>query len=1655
MNINVFISSTFNDMQAERDYICKKIIPKLRDELAQYQVNVNVTDLRWGVDTLTVDENEREAKVLHVCVDALRNTKPYFIALIGHRYGWVPSFEKINNIKLTLNQEFQDALGELEHAISVTEMEIRLGAIGNENLLQHSFFCFRSDESYEGMTDEYKQQYIDDYSPDSRQKDNRCFLESLTTRIKDICDRANLKNHIINYKAKWDSKKNIFTQLENFGDELYDRILDDVKQKINRANQQVDDVIQQDSEELLFSNFIASHIDGFVGRQENIDDIVNFFVDSRNLKEILGGKTGLFLTGHSGSGKSSLFCKIYTRLKELSKSQSFYILAHAAGISQKSVSADFMINKWCHQMARTLGEESILDDNNLMRYKNILDVFVQTLSRIQAKGYYPIILIDSLDSFEQDRIIKEFKFIPYQIPFLCTTLPGYAEHLVKEHPNYIIRNLDAFEESDARLLINSILNKNFKNLPGIEEQLLCIKRENGSPAYQSPMWLRMALAILLELGEEDFREIHKINVQREDEKIFIYLCQTIQSFPAETEELFHYFVNLTCQYFDSVLTRKALTYIAIAQYGIKEDTLANLLGKQWDQLEFNSIRFWLRDFIKCNNEDHRWFFTHSILRKTMTKSRHWFVKKCQNKFFKYLILNANEKNVDGMRELSYQFVKHQKINLLHSNSQKLSEVFPDVFLQILIKNETAAKYFIKRYVDRFYLDVDLIETLIETISYEYHNHPQLLPTDRFDRELIEYCISRFDNEILFNSLEAVDAYFKILSIKGKYIFNDDSSYYFDTLKNYIVFFDQMLESYHILKKHYGENFYFDALELKFSWQRCITCYRQLYKYDDKYKEGLLNCISAYINELVCLGYPLIFFKNVAWFFDKNGSFVYKFELSTDEKIKILQQIQKQTLILLHDIDPNSIIYQKVLAEAKGLIDYYIKCFRTEERVSKTSLMEELEYVSTTSNTKIEEHQDSIFGQLCKQLKDQSNTEAQKAFNFELIEDKEGKEGALSLSHDVGVAEEINSFSKGKNSFDDEIEYHDSNNNKSENNEAAESSCDEIIKQISQTAEELDSFLKTVETPTQSHKNENYEIVREKCRLYKKLAMLYDKVRQKEKANYYIQGISSLLYDCVVNTGSCYYAGDDVITDIIRHGKWLAELGRNDEQLMYAEYMSEALYQSYYHNPESDSVMSVFNFTMELYGQNGMTEKKIKMLQRLYESVLRMQIEQLFDIYEFCYNDLNFVRPVFFKLFEELKVNNKIEEAVVVLERWLDLCLRVYVDDRDALGFDDIEDAYYMLASLYDGTPTLVKDMKERNSIFLQDPFIMVCLQGKWGFVDHDGHVAIPLIYSCAQKAGNDNLSVCKNKWGYIDLDGKETSFFSNHNFIFDDAVPIHNSWGRVLLNGSWAVFSLKGVFVPLERECVYFHGITNGLTKVTLMKDNQYIQDYLLTDGESLLFNGTKYTVKTPNRGVIVATYYSYFEEDNEKYTSLYSLDGKELTHHNRYKSICAFGQNELTPAKTHDYKAGYLNRKGEEIVPFRYQRCRPFSKDGLAAVCVGNEIRSSDKKWGFINERGEEIVHPQYIDVGDFYEGLAWVCQDNRNKINYGFNQRGSKFGFINTKGEIVIPIVFDDVSSFYEGRALVWQNGKAFYINKKGEHLEDFFAENNTKIENSFSTH
>ncbi|MEW6347787.1 MAG: AAA family ATPase [Thermodesulfobacteriota bacterium] len=84
--IRVFISSTFRDMHAERDYLNRFVFPELRNVYARRGIRLVAVDLRWGV----TEEESESGQALSRCFQEIENCRPFFLCLLGDRYGWVP-----------------------------------------------------------------------------------------------------------------------------------------------------------------------------------------------------------------------------------------------------------------------------------------------------------------------------------------------------------------------------------------------------------------------------------------------------------------------------------------------------------------------------------------------------------------------------------------------------------------------------------------------------------------------------------------------------------------------------------------------------------------------------------------------------------------------------------------------------------------------------------------------------------------------------------------------------------------------------------------------------------------------------------------------------------------------------------------------------------------------------------------------------------------------------------------------------------------------------------------------------------------------------------------------------------------------------------------------------------------------------------------------------------------------------------------------------------------------------------------------------------------------------------------------------------------------------------------------------------------------------
>ncbi|XP_038054126.1 tetratricopeptide repeat protein 41-like isoform X2 [Patiria miniata] len=152
--IRPFISSTFVDFFEERDHLVKRVFPQLNSLCHQRGTHFSPVDLRWGIN----EEQSQSGNVISLCLDYINSCSPFFICLLGERYGsrrptdarpLQPNAD-INSKDLTwLDKNYLVAaanghnwiLQEAYQCCSVTELEIIQAVYLNDS--QHCRFYFR------------------------------------------------------------------------------------------------------------------------------------------------------------------------------------------------------------------------------------------------------------------------------------------------------------------------------------------------------------------------------------------------------------------------------------------------------------------------------------------------------------------------------------------------------------------------------------------------------------------------------------------------------------------------------------------------------------------------------------------------------------------------------------------------------------------------------------------------------------------------------------------------------------------------------------------------------------------------------------------------------------------------------------------------------------------------------------------------------------------------------------------------------------------------------------------------------------------------------------------------------------------------------------------------------------------------------------------------------------------------------------------------------------------------------------------------------------------------------------------------------------------------------------------------------------------------
>jgi hypothetical protein len=125
----------------------------------------------------------------------------------------------------------------------------------------------------------------------------------------------------------------------------------------------------------------------------------------------------------------------------------------------------------------------------------------------------------------------------------------------------------------------------------------------------------------------------------------------------------------------------------------------------------------------------------------------------------------------------------------------------------------------------------------------------------------------------------------------------------------------------------------------------------------------------------------------------------------------------------------------------------------------------------------------------------------------------------------------------------------------------------------------------------------------------------------------------------------------------------------------------------------------------------------------------------------------------------------------------------------------------------------------------------------------------------------------------------------------------------------------------------------------------------------------------------------------------------------NNFRGYFSEGLAAVNKEDKGGYKGGYIDKTGNEVIPFIYEDVRVFG-EGLGAVEKGH-------KYGYIDKAGKQIIDFSYDKAGTFSGGVAPV-------------EKGDKWGYIDKAGKEIISFIYDYGCKFAEGLIAVEKDNK-----------------------------
>ncbi|MEI6270048.1 MAG: tetratricopeptide repeat protein [Methylococcaceae bacterium] len=478
--IRVFISSTFRDMHAERDYLVSHVFPHVRRACRERQVEFTDIDLRWGV----TKEEAEQGKVVRICLEEINRCRPYFLSLLGERYGWAPLDADLDH-KAELLALFPFLESSLKEGLSVTEMEILHGVMDNPDMTGHCFFYLRDAALTQTLADSLSA--VTDYFETEQR------LQDKLAALKDKVRNCGLP------------LRDNYASIEALGD-----------------------LIKQDLLAVLDQQFPADLTPTSLEAEQNAhrsyaNDRCKVYIanprDTEALNAHLNTKTNnaLLVTGESGLGKSALLA--YWVNQQRIANPDRFIIEHYVGISGDADPVAIIRRIMAEIKQRT-------DDSAELPSKpeDIIQDFPLWLAKVGER--VPLLLIiDGLNQLESKQGLWLPGFWQENVKAIFSVIPGEQLEAFSQR-EWPIHTVEALDLNRREQLIREWLASYRKALS--TEQTLRIAQ---APQTGNPLFLKTVLEELRIFGyfEHLDQRIATLLTANNPQKLFVLVLERLEN----------------------------------------------------------------------------------------------------------------------------------------------------------------------------------------------------------------------------------------------------------------------------------------------------------------------------------------------------------------------------------------------------------------------------------------------------------------------------------------------------------------------------------------------------------------------------------------------------------------------------------------------------------------------------------------------------------------------------------------------------------------------------------------------------------------------------------------------------------------------------------------------------------------------------------------------------------------------------------------------------------------------------------------------------------------------------------------------------------------------------------------------------------------------